>query len=26
MILPKGITGFIDNMEEMIDGQQFKRI
>ena len=26
MILPKGITGFIDNMEEMIDGQQFKKI
>lgn len=26
LILPKGITGFIDNMEEMIDGQQFKKI
>ncbi|SEM78449.1 hypothetical protein SAMN04487786_2599 [Paenisporosarcina quisquiliarum] len=26
MILPNGITGLIDNMEEMIDGQQFKKI
>lgn len=24
--LPKGITGFVDNMEEKIDGQQFQKI
>ncbi|QUG41645.1 hypothetical protein KD050_20670 [Psychrobacillus sp. INOP01] len=26
MRLPKGITGFIDDIEEVIDGQQFKKI
>ncbi|GGA24393.1 hypothetical protein [Psychrobacillus lasiicapitis] len=25
LILPKGITGFVDNMEEKIDGQLFKK-
>ncbi len=26
LILPKGITGFTDNMEEMVDGQKFKKV
>lgn len=26
LILPKGITGFVDHTEQTVDGQQFKRV